>query len=174
MRAAVCCAVTALLFATGALAADFGTQGEPAPANIDELADVLRLDPYDMELLISFGTSKGGSAGHLALAIREMTAGDDAVYSASRDRPHPLRSELSWRFARLSPKGRGGEVKDRFSLPTHVLPRRPTRSHHASSVLRCGFGGHRGGRRRHERSVWRCQQGLSHEVNRLGLPQSDP
>ena len=66
MRAAVCCAVTALLFATGALAAGFGTQGEPAPANIDELADVLRLDPYDMELLISFGTSKGGSAGHLA------------------------------------------------------------------------------------------------------------
>jgi hypothetical protein len=34
----------------------------------------LRQDPYDLELLISFGTSKGGSAGHLALALREQGA----------------------------------------------------------------------------------------------------
>ena len=36
-----------------------------------------------MELLISFGTSTGGSAGHLALAIRDEEAGDDRVYSAN-------------------------------------------------------------------------------------------
>ncbi len=34
-----------------------------------------------MELLISFGTSKGGSAGHLALALRDTE--DDTVYSAN-------------------------------------------------------------------------------------------
>jgi hypothetical protein len=44
---------------------------------------VLRQDPYDMELLISYGTSKGGSAGHFALAIRDHGAGDDLVYSAN-------------------------------------------------------------------------------------------
>ena len=44
---------------------------------------VLRQDPYDLELLISFGTSKGGSAGHLALAIRDQAPGDDLVYSAN-------------------------------------------------------------------------------------------
>ena len=32
---------------------------------------------------MSFGTSKGGSAGHLALAIRDKAAGDDLVYSAN-------------------------------------------------------------------------------------------
>jgi hypothetical protein len=36
-----------------------------------------------MELLLSFGTSKGGSAGHLALALREPGAADDTVYSAN-------------------------------------------------------------------------------------------
>jgi hypothetical protein len=36
-----------------------------------------------MELLISFGTSKGGSAGHLALAIRGQVPDDDVVYSAN-------------------------------------------------------------------------------------------
>jgi hypothetical protein len=72
----------ALAFGAGASAADFGTKGGTAPANIEEIANVLHQDPYDLELLISFGTSKGGSAGHLALAIREA-AGDDAVYSAN-------------------------------------------------------------------------------------------
>ena len=43
----------------------------------------LHADPYDMELLLSFGTSKGGSAGHLALALREPGADDDRVYSAN-------------------------------------------------------------------------------------------
>jgi hypothetical protein len=64
-----------------ASAADFGSPGGPAPANLAEIAEVLRQDPYDLELLISFGTSKGGSAGHLALAIRGE--GDDLVYSAN-------------------------------------------------------------------------------------------
>jgi hypothetical protein len=77
------CVVTALVFAAHAAAADFGTRGGPEPANIDEIADFLRQDPYDMELLISYGTSKGGSAGHLALAIRDQVPGDDIVYSAN-------------------------------------------------------------------------------------------
>jgi len=66
-----------------AQAADFGSKGGPAPVNVDEIAGILRLEPYDLELLISFGTSKGGSAGHLALAIRGPAPGDDLVYSAN-------------------------------------------------------------------------------------------
>jgi len=83
MRPTPWCVVTALVFAAHAAAADFGTRGGPEPANIDEIADFLRQDPYDMELLISYGTSKGGSAGHLALAIRDQVPGDDIVYSAN-------------------------------------------------------------------------------------------
>jgi len=83
MRTTVWCAVTVLLFAAGARAADFGSKGGPEPANIDEIAGVLRQDPYDLELLISFGTSKGGSAGHLALSLRDQAPGDDLVYSAN-------------------------------------------------------------------------------------------
>ena len=64
-------------------AADFGSRGGAAPVNVDAVMDVLRRDPYDLELLISFGTSKGGSAGHLALALRDEVPGDDAVYSAN-------------------------------------------------------------------------------------------
>ena len=75
--------VTALMFAADVAAADFGTKGGPEPANIDEIANVLRQDPYDMELLISYGTSKGGSAGHIALAIRDQVPGDDLVYTAN-------------------------------------------------------------------------------------------
>ena len=83
MIASVWYAVAALVFATGAAAADFGTPGGPQPPNLDAIADVLRQDPYDLELLISYGTSKGGSAGHLALAIRDQAPGDDLVYSAN-------------------------------------------------------------------------------------------
>jgi hypothetical protein len=83
MRATVWCAVMALVFAADVAAADFGTKGGPEPGNVDEIANVLRQDPYDMELLISYGTSKGGSAGHLALAIRDQAPGDDLVYSAN-------------------------------------------------------------------------------------------
>ncbi len=83
MRTTVRCLAAALMFAASVAAADFGSKGGPEPANIDEIADVLREDPYDIELLISFGTSKGGSAGHLALAIRDQVPGDDLVYSAN-------------------------------------------------------------------------------------------
>jgi len=73
-----------LAVAPGALAAaDFGTRGGRGPANVDAIVEVLRQDPYDLELLISYGTSKGGSAGHLALAIRDQAPGDDMVYSAN-------------------------------------------------------------------------------------------
>jgi hypothetical protein len=83
MKAAVWCAVAALVVAADVVANDFGTKGGPEPANIDEIVSVLRQDPYDMELLISYGTSKGGSAGHLALAIRDQVPGDDLVYTAN-------------------------------------------------------------------------------------------
>jgi hypothetical protein len=82
-RTAIWSAVTVLLFVANVAAADFGTKGGPEPANIEEIANVLRQDPYDMELLISYGTSKGGSAGHLALAIRDQVPGDDLVYTAN-------------------------------------------------------------------------------------------
>ena len=81
MRVAVWC--VALIFACDVVAADFGTKGGPEPANIVEIANVLRQDPYDLELLISYGTSKGGSAGHIALAIRDQVPGDDLVYTAN-------------------------------------------------------------------------------------------
>jgi hypothetical protein len=59
---------------------------------MDEIAKALHEQPYDLELLISFGTSKGGSAGHLALAIRGEAGTDDTVYSANfyadRSRKH--------------------------------------------------------------------------------------
>ena len=83
MKAILWCVPTALMFAVDVAAADFGTKGGPEPANVDEIANVLRQDPYDMELLISYGTSKGGSAGHLALAIRDQAPGDDLVYTAN-------------------------------------------------------------------------------------------
>jgi hypothetical protein len=83
MRATVWCIGITLVFAADVATAAFGTKGGPEPANIEEIANVLRQDPYDMELLISYGTSKGGSAGHIALAIRDQVPGDDLVYSAN-------------------------------------------------------------------------------------------
>lgn len=71
------------LATAAAQGADFGVPGAPPPANLAEIAGVLRSEPYDFELLISYGTSKGGSAGHLALAIRDPGADDDRVYSAN-------------------------------------------------------------------------------------------
>ena len=68
-------------------AADFGSPGGPPPENVDMVSDFLRQDRHGLELLISFGTSKGGSAGHLALAIRpddaDAPGGDELVYSAN-------------------------------------------------------------------------------------------
>ena len=75
--------LAALAFVSAAQAADFGSPGGPPPSNLDAVSSVLRQDPYDLELLISFGTSKGGSAGHLALALRDGAPGDDLVYSAN-------------------------------------------------------------------------------------------
>jgi len=83
MRLATWLVVIALLLSGSASAADFGSKGGPEPANIDQIADLLHKDPYDLELLISFGTSKGGSAGHIALAIRNGASPDDLVYSAN-------------------------------------------------------------------------------------------
>jgi hypothetical protein len=82
MKTAVWSAFAAIAFAAGmATAADFGSRGGPAPANVDAMMEVLRQDPYEIELLISYGTSKGGSAGHLALSIRD---GDrETVHSAN-------------------------------------------------------------------------------------------
>ncbi len=74
---------TVLMFVAEVSATEFGTKGGPEPANIDEIATVLRQDAYNMELLISYGTSKGGSAGHVALAIRDPTSEDELVYSAN-------------------------------------------------------------------------------------------
>lgn len=75
--------VATLVCAVNAVAADFGSRGGPEPANIDQIATLLRNDAYDLELLISFGTSKGGSAGHLALSLHDAARGDDLVYSAN-------------------------------------------------------------------------------------------
>jgi len=79
------CAAAALLWASvaAASAAQFAHPGGPEPANLDEVFATLQSDPHDLELLVSYGTSKGGSAGHLALAIRDEPAGDDQVYSAN-------------------------------------------------------------------------------------------
>jgi hypothetical protein len=83
MRGRAWFAAAGLSFTVAAGAAGFGTPGGPPPANLDEVADFLRQDPYDLELLVSFGTSRGGSAGHLALALRDAAPGDDLVYSAN-------------------------------------------------------------------------------------------
>lgn len=92
MKDAVAIVTAGLLAAGAASAAEFGTPGGPPPANVEEIAGILRQDPYDLELLISYGTSRGGSAGHLALAIRDQSPGDDLVYSANfyadRSRAH--------------------------------------------------------------------------------------
>lgn len=76
-------AATALLGATLCAAAGFAEPGGPPPAGLNAAFVQLRADAYDMELLLSFGTSKGGSAGHLALALREPGSDDDTVYSAN-------------------------------------------------------------------------------------------
>lgn len=80
----------ALLAHALAGAAGFGEPGGPLPGELDKVFAQLREDPYEMELLISFGTSKGGSAGHLALVLRE---GDDEIvhsanFYADRDPKH--------------------------------------------------------------------------------------
>jgi hypothetical protein len=79
-------------FSAFADSAGFGSPGGPEPANLGAVAALLQQDAGDLELLISFGTSKGGSAGHLALAVRDASSPDDRVYSANfyadRSRKH--------------------------------------------------------------------------------------
>jgi hypothetical protein len=82
-RALGALACVAAFSAGQAPAAEFGMPGGPEPRNLVDVMGRLRQDAYDMELLISFGTSKGGSAGHLALALREPDEPDDWVYSAN-------------------------------------------------------------------------------------------
>ncbi|MHC1741555.1 MAG: hypothetical protein AB9873_00825 [Syntrophobacteraceae bacterium] len=79
----VACFLCVAVAWTAARAQDFGHKGGPDIANIAEITNLLRQETYDLELLLSFGTSKGGSAGHLALAIRDQAPGDDLVYSAN-------------------------------------------------------------------------------------------
>lgn len=76
-------ASVALACALPLRAADFGHPGGPPPGNVDAVLDALRRDANDLELLISFATSKGGSAGHLALAIRNGADDDGLVHSAN-------------------------------------------------------------------------------------------
>jgi hypothetical protein len=82
----------AVAFAAQAGATTLGSPGGPEPANLEELTQTLAQQPYDLELLISYGTSKGGSAGHLALAIRDPARGEELVHSANfyadRSREH--------------------------------------------------------------------------------------
>lgn len=91
IRAALSIVVTLTPLAAVA-ATDFGTKGSPEPAGLAEVFATLRADRYDLELFISYGTSKGGSAGHLALGVRDAVPGDDLVYSANfyadRSREH--------------------------------------------------------------------------------------
>jgi hypothetical protein len=79
-RFAAACLATLSLTAG---AAPFGHPGGPEPGNLDEVVARLGRDPYDLELLVSFGTSKGGSAGHLALAIRQEGDPVETVHSAN-------------------------------------------------------------------------------------------
>lgn len=85
--------LAALLLASHAPAADFGRPGGPAPANLEAVAAEWQQDAYDLELLISYGTSKGGSAGHLALSVRSAASGDERVYSANFYADRSLRHE---------------------------------------------------------------------------------
>jgi hypothetical protein len=74
----------------------FGHKGGPDIENIGEINKLLREHPYDLELLLSFGTSKGGSAGHLALAVRDQIPGDDLVYSANFYADHAPKHEKGY------------------------------------------------------------------------------
>jgi len=64
-------------------AADFAMPGGPEPANLDAVMAQLGEPAPDFELLLSYGTSKGASAGHVALAVPGERAGEAIVYSAN-------------------------------------------------------------------------------------------
>jgi hypothetical protein len=79
----VICALGVAASASSVQAQAFGHKGGPDIGNIAEINNLLRNDAYELELLLSFGTSKRGSAGHLALAIRDQAPDDDMAYSAN-------------------------------------------------------------------------------------------
>jgi hypothetical protein len=79
----VLAAFTAALCAGAAWPASFAVPGAPEPSRLQEVRQALDREPASLELLLSFGTSKGGSAGHLALSLRDDTTGEDTVYSAN-------------------------------------------------------------------------------------------
>jgi|GEM_PF-519895 hypothetical protein len=61
----------------------FGHPGGPAIQGVDKVISMLREDPYQLEILMSFGTSTGGAAGHLALSIRDPQTNEETVHSAN-------------------------------------------------------------------------------------------
>ncbi|MCO4782856.1 MAG: hypothetical protein KC646_11080 [Candidatus Cloacimonetes bacterium] len=61
----------------------FGFPNGPQIGNVDQVIDTLKKDDYNLELLISFGTSNGGSAGHLALSVRDPETDQEIVHSAN-------------------------------------------------------------------------------------------
>ncbi len=63
--------------------AALGDKTGEAPINAAKFQQQLMQENYDLELLISFGTSKSGSAGHLALSIPNRNQQEEWVYSAN-------------------------------------------------------------------------------------------
>ena len=80
---AVALAALVLALHPRARATDFAMPGGPLPAQLAIVNGTVEEPRADLELLLSFGTSKGGSAGHIAVAIRDEAGGDDPVYSAN-------------------------------------------------------------------------------------------
>ena len=76
-------AAAVALCTAGAWAADFATPGGPEPAGLREVREAFDAQPASLELLLSFGTSKAGSAGHLAVSLRDDATATDTVYSAN-------------------------------------------------------------------------------------------
>lgn len=109
MKRLIAAALLCFALPHAAAQAPFATPDGPEPANIEAIGAFLDRSTHDLELFISFGTSKGGSAGHLALAIRDAApGGDDLVYSANfyadRDPAHEAHHytrELMVRIPRL-------------------------------------------------------------------------
>lgn len=61
-----------------------GHPGGPLPAGLDSVYEQVRQDTYDFEILMSFGSSKGDSAGHIGVAFKGAAPdGDDLVYTAN-------------------------------------------------------------------------------------------
>ncbi|HZZ92232.1 MAG TPA: hypothetical protein VFE23_06700 [Usitatibacter sp.] len=84
--------VAALILCGSAHCAPFAMPGGPEPTKVAETSTQLAADGATLELMLSFGTSKGGSAGHLALGLRDEASGEERVHSANfyadRDEKH--------------------------------------------------------------------------------------